>query len=201
MTATARIGTDEVRPRVASFLGVSGYSVRIITMGVLLATSLVIVAAAVCWKIDSDALREQRVQFSRDALLPMAALLRENRDLIQELQTGPTMEHGSDLLESYLAMIRQDGVAKHGDMKQRLDQLAENNAAIVTLIKAYASHAKTPAFTAEADEFRNYASTWRDRWNSVMEIFMAGGNYPVTEIPFPTGFLVATDAEIAAMRY
>jgi hypothetical protein len=40
-------------------------------------------------------------------------------------------------------------------MKQRLDQLAENNTAIVTLIKAYGRHAKTTAFTAEADKFRN----------------------------------------------
>jgi hypothetical protein len=65
-------------------------------------------------------------------------------------------------------------VPKHVDMKQKLDQLAENNTAIVTLINAYAWHAKTPAFTSEGDKFRNYASAWRDRWNSVMEIFMAG---------------------------
>ena len=45
------------------------------------------------------------------------------------------------------------------------------------MIKAYASHAKTSAFASESDKFRNYASAWRDRWNSVMEIFMAGGNY------------------------
>jgi hypothetical protein len=30
--------------------------------------------------------------------------------------------------------------------------------------------------TTEADRFRNYASAWRDRWNSVMELFMAGGS-------------------------
>ena len=49
-------------------------------------------------------------------------------------------------------------VPKHVDMKQKLDQLAENNTAIVTLIKAYASHAKTSAFASESDKFRNYAS-------------------------------------------
>ena len=71
----------------------------------------------------------------------------------------------------------RDGVAKYADMKQRLDQLAENNTTIVALLKAYGPHAKTAGFTAEADKFRNYASAWRDRWNSVMELFMAGGNY------------------------
>ncbi len=61
-------------------------------------------------------------------------------------------------------------------MKQKLDQLAENNTAIVTLITAYSIQAKTSAFTTEAGKFRNYASAWHDRWNSVMELFMAGGN-------------------------
>jgi hypothetical protein len=85
-------------------------------------------------------------------------------------------------------------------MKQKLDTLAENDTAIVTLIKAYAPHAKTAAFTSEADKFRNYASAWRDRWNSVMELFMAGGNYAVASVPFPAGFPAAVDAEIAAAK-
>jgi hypothetical protein len=83
---------------------------------------------------------------------------------------------------------------------QRLDTLAENNTAIVTLIKAYSPHAKTAAFTSEGDKFRNYASAWRDRWNSVMEIFMAGGNYAASGVPFPAGFPAAVDAEIAAAK-
>jgi hypothetical protein len=51
---------------------------------------------------------------------------------------------GSAILEYCLIKIRRDGFAAHANMKQRLDQLAENNTAIVTLIKAYAPHAKTP---------------------------------------------------------
>jgi hypothetical protein len=86
------------------------------------------------------------------------------------------------------------------DMKQKLDQLAENSTAIVTLVKAYAPHAKASAFTMEADKFRNYASAWRDRWNSVMELFMAGGNYAASEVPFPKGFPEAVQAEIAAAK-
>ncbi len=50
----------------------------------------------------------------------------------------------------------------------------------------------------ESDKFRNYASAWRERWNSVMELFMAGGNYAATEVPFPKDFLAAVDAEIVA---
>jgi len=144
------------------------------------------------------ALNDTRGLMDERELRPIATLLRENRVIVQELSLETSQKRDSGILESYLIKIRQDGVARHAGMKQRLDQLVENNTAIVTLIKAYAPHAKTLAFTTESDKFRNYASASRDRWNSVMEIFMAGGNYPVAEIPFPAGFPAATDAEIAA---
>ena len=133
-------------------------------------------------------------------LQPISTTLKENQTLIKELQAEPYTEKDSGILESYLAKIRRDGVAKHADMKQRLDQLAENNTAIVTLIKGYAPHAKTAAFSSKGDKFRNSASAWRDRWNSVMELFMAGGNYAVSGVPFPNGFPAAVDVEIAAAK-
>jgi hypothetical protein len=37
-------------------------------------------------------------------------------------------------------------------------------------------------------------AAWRDKWNSVM----AGGNYPMVELPFSAGFAAAVDAEIAS---
>jgi hypothetical protein len=156
--------------------------------------------AACGWYHTNDALNERRSQLVADELQPIAALLKDNQALIQELQSEPFTEKDSGILESYLAKIRRDGVAKHADMKQRLDQLAETNTAIVTLIKVYVSHVKTAAFMTEADRFRNYASAWRDRWNSVMELFMAGGNYAVSGVPFPTSFAPAVDAEIAAAK-
>lgn len=145
-------------------------------------------------------LDELRLQWAAGELQPIARLLKENQVLIQELQAEPFTEQDSGILESYLAKIRRDGVAKHADMKQRLDTLAENNTAIVTLIKAYSPQARTAAFTAEADRFRNYASAWRDRWNSVMELFMAGGNYAASQVPFPKDFAAAVQSEIAASK-
>ena len=137
---------------------------------------------------------------SSSTLEPIGSLLKEDQTLLKELQSEPFTDPGSGILASYLAKIRRDGVPKHADMKQRLDQLAEDNAAIVTLIKAYAPHAHTPSFTTEADKFRNYASARRDRWNSVMELFMAGGNYPASEVPFPSGFAEAVQREIQATK-
>jgi hypothetical protein len=167
----------------------------------LLMTALIaVLVAAAFWYHEHEGLDASRAQILAGELQPIATLLKENQALIQELQSEPFIEKDSGILESYLAKIRRDGVPKHADMKQRLDTLAENNTAIVTLIKAYAPRAKTPAFKTEADKFRNYASTWRDRWNSVMELFMAGGNYPASEDPMPKGFPQVLQAEIAAAK-
>jgi len=156
--------------------------------------------AVVAWFHASSPLHDSRAKFVTDTLESIAVLLKENQALAKELETEPFAENNAGILASYLAKIRRDGVAKHADMKQRLDQLAENNTAIVTLIRAYAPQARTPDFSVEADKFRTYAIAWRDRWNSVMELFMAGGNYPAAVVPFPSGFPAAVQAEIVAAR-
>jgi hypothetical protein len=169
------------------------------TISIGLVGALVAAVVAVgFWHHEHEALEDSRAEVVASELQPIATLLKENQVLNKELASEAFTEKDSSILESYLAKIRRDGVAKHADMKQRLDQLAENNTAIVTLIKAHASHAKVPAFTTEADKFRTYASAWRDRWNSVMELFMTGGNYPVLGVPSPASFPDAVQAEIAA---
>ena len=72
--------------------------------------------------------------------------------------------------------------------------------AIVTRIQLYAPLAKTIAFTAEADKFRSYASAWRDRWNSAMELFKAGGDNAASGVPYPTDFQVVNRVRIAAAQ-
>jgi hypothetical protein len=170
------------------------------TVRVIAALLVLALAMTGAWYHAYQALQMSRSQFIASTLEPMAALLNENQSIINELQAEPYVEKDNGILESYLVKIRRDGVAKNAQMKQRLDQLAENNTAIVTLIKAYSPHAKTPAFTTESDKFRNYASAWRDRWNSVTDLFMAGGNYAASEVPFPKGFPAAIAAEIAAAK-
>lgn len=106
-----------------------------ILLGVASATGLSAVAA---WYQASAALRESHAQVIRDELQPIATRLTEDQEILEELQTEPFTEKNSGILESYLAKIRRDGVAKYADLKQRLDTLVENNTAIVTLIEAYA---------------------------------------------------------------
>jgi hypothetical protein len=171
------------------------------TVWTLFVAALITAIVAVgFWHHDHEALQATRGQVLTSTLEPLANLLKEDQTLIHELQSDPFTEPSAGILASYLAKIRRDGVPKHADMKQRLDQLAENNTAIVTLIKSYAPQVHTSAFTSEADKFRNYASAWRDRWNSVMELFMAGGNYPASEVPFPKEFWQAVQGEAAASQ-
>jgi hypothetical protein len=170
-------------------------TVRIIAALLILALTM-----TVAWYRAHQALQTSRSQFVASTLEPVAALLTENSALITELQAEPYTEKDNGILESYLIKIRRDGVARNAPMKQRLDQLAENNTALVTLITAYSPHANRTAFTSEANKFRNYAVAWRDRWNSVMELFMAGGNYPAAGPAFPKEFAAAVQTEIAASR-
>ena len=95
--------------------------------------------------------------------------------------------------------IRHDGVPKNGVMKQRIDALVNNNTMILAYLSKYASHARTPAFKVAADQFRDYAISFRDRWQSAFEIFMAGGNLPVAGPGFPAGFKDQVMAEIRSI--
>jgi hypothetical protein len=165
---------------------------------VFLVVALVVTALSVGFTFhEHEALLAARAQVISGELRPLAALLKEDQAIIHELHAEPFSEPDSGILESYLTKIRRDGVAKHSDMKQRLDELAENNTAIVTLIEVDSLHAMTSGFVAGGDKFRNYAAAWSERWNSVMEVFMAGGNYAASGVPFPNDFAAAVDAEIA----
>jgi len=168
----------------------------------ILAALLAVVAivATAAWHHASEVLHESRVELIGGTLEAIAGLLQENEALRGKLKADPLMDKDAGILESYLVTIRRDGVAKHATTKQCLDELAENNTAIVTLIKSYAPQARTSAFTREAEKFRKYAIAWRDRWNSVMELFMAGGTYPAAAPPFPHDFIEAVRVEIAAAR-
>jgi hypothetical protein len=153
-------------------------------------------AVATAWYHAAAALRE----LLASELEPIAAMLKEDQELLVALEADATLDETSGILGSYLSKIRANGVAKHAGMKQRLDRLAENNSAILALIGVYSPHAKTAAFSIEADKFQHYAIAWRDRWNSVMELFMAGGNYPAAEVLFPKAFLGAVQGEMEATQ-
>ena len=139
-------------------------------------------------------------RFARPPLEALAALLKEDQALLKELEAPAYQEGNATILGSYLIKIRRDGIGPHADMKLKLDTLAEDQAAIVVLARACETGASAPEFRTDTARYAKFASTWRDRWNSIMELFMAGGDLPVTAVPFPDSFPATVEAELAAHR-
>jgi len=120
--------------------------------------------------------------------------LRTQTTLRSEL-TKQLVENGAGSQGAYLAKIRRDGLQAHSTTKQKLDALSRSNVAILTLLDLYDPYARTDGLKAETRAFRSYAIAWNDRWDSVMEYFMAGGNLPASDVSFPDGFRAAVEAE------
>ena len=145
--------------------------------------------------------RSELVQvLAQRVLAPMDELLRQNAALTQALNAPPFAEGDSGFLQSYLIRIRRDGVAKSAEMKQRIDSLANNNTQILTLISVYAPYSGNAGFRSAADHFREYALSVRDRWQSVPEVFMAGGNLPASVPALPQDFTRALRSELATFQ-
>lgn len=162
------------------------------------ATAVAVAVALLCaigWFHEHQLLRDARRVFIADTLDPVAEMLKENAAITQELRSAPYSEGDNDFVSAYLIKIRRDGVPKHSDMKQRIDRINNNDTAILALLAKYSTHARTPAFKASAERFRDYAISLRDRWQSVPEIFMAGGNLPISGPMLPADLSQAISAE------
>ena len=131
-------------------------------------------------------------------LVEIKSLLEQRQHALDALQQQPFVEPDLGVMGAYLAKARRDGVTRHAEMKQRLDDVYARTVELNLLVGIYEPRAKTAEFRVEARKYRAYALMWLDRWNSVFEVFMAGGNYPVAEVPFPEGLAAAVAAEISA---
>lgn len=159
---------------------------------------IAIAAALICaagWFHEHQMRRAAAQAFIADTLDPITEMLKENAALTQELRSPPYAEGDNDFVSAYLIKIRRDGVPKHPDMKQRIDRFNNNNTSILALLAKYSTHARTPEFKASAERFRDYAISLRDRWQSLPEIFMAGGNLPVAGPMYPVEFSQALAIE------
>ncbi len=96
-------------------------------------------------------------------LRAVGVVLIQNQKLIKELQAEPFTDNDAGILVAYLANIRRDGLPKHAAMKPRLEQMADNHVAIVTLLTAYAPQARTLGLVAAANKLRKDAALRRDR--------------------------------------
>ena len=163
------------------------------TIQVVLVCVVIAATAGITWYLADQHFQRQAAD---DNLQPIAFLLAENRKIIDSLKADGYVESESAILETYLAKIRKDGVAKNSAIKQRIDTLVNNNTVIVALLSKFSPHARTPEFRAVAAKFADYASSLRDRWQSVFEIFMAGGNLPVAGPEYPAQLASVLNQEL-----
>ena len=163
------------------------------------AALLAMVALAMAYR-HAAALEASRATAVKGLLEPAVALIEQNQGLLKALQTAQPAGQALGVLEAYLAHVRRDGVPAHVASRQRLEQIAQNNVAITTLLTAYGAHARTPALQREAERFREHAAAWQSRWGAVMEVFMAGGSFASPEVPFPSELPDRLRDELAATR-
>lgn len=159
----------------------------------LLGTILLLVAAI--WGSWEYSQRDARATRAEETLQPVTALLQENIGIREFLRSEGYPASDPAMLEAYLQRIRRDGVAGSHDAKRKIDQLVDNNTTIVALLTRFTPHATTPEFKAAAEKFRDYATSTRDRWQSVFEVFMSGGNLPASGPEFPVEIMEAVTSE------
>lgn len=159
-------------------------------------TAVVILTAAITWPIARSTMKDPA---RGDTLRSIAALLDENAALVASLKKTEGVEFDTLILSTFLALVRKDGVPKHSDLKQDLDHWMNNNTAIVALLNDYTAHRSADAFRVSAGHYAEYATTLRDRWQSVFEIFMAGGNLPASQGSPPFDFRGAVNAELTRL--
>lgn len=168
----------------------------------------IVVGSSAGWVAARTALAVAGTAQADRLLRPAWMLLQENQRLRGEVMAdaavasigATTQAPGGGVLPAYLALIRRDGVPPHARLKQRLDQIAANDAALAALLAAHSPAARTAGFAPQAERFRDYAAAWRDRWTSVMELLMAGGSFPALEPPVPPGLQAAIQAELETFQ-
>ena len=163
------------------------------------AAALLAVAIAI-FGVGYHARQEMRKHEVEDILQPIAVRLEDNRNIVESLKRDGLADSESAIPDTYLQRIRKDGVPKNSAMKQRIDRLVDNNTAIVTLLSTYTTRARTLEFRVAAEKYRDYANSFRDRWQSVFEVFMAGGNLPPVGAAFPVELAGTVSVEIASAR-
>ena len=152
-------------------------------------------AALSTWHFEARELRRCQID---TGLAPVAALLLKNQEIRGALAADGYSGTEAAIIERYLADIRRDGVPKHAATQRKLDALIDNNTVIVALLANGAASARTSQLKVQAQQYRDYAKSLRDRWHSTFEVFMAGGNLPAAGPERPSGIAAAVNGEIAA---
>lgn len=162
---------------------------RIFAIGLI----TIVLAGTLGWFVVRHNLSEYDRQ---ETLQPALALLADNQRIMAQLQSSAGSGASAGLLAEFLRAIRSDGLPKHSATRQQIDELVNNNTALVTLLSKYVPRARHGEFRVAAGQYADYAASLRDRWQSVFELFMAGGNLPAQQPVPPPGIEAAIRQEL-----
>lgn len=158
--------------------------------------ALLITTAATTWHWARADLKAVVVD---NTLRPIAVLLADNQRLRASLLKDDGVLSESVILSTYLERIRKNGVPKYSGMKQKIDRLVNNDTTIVALLSNYLPLSQRAELRVAGAQFADYASGFRDRWQSLFEIFMAGGNLPARDPEPPANLQHLVQDEIARL--
>jgi len=94
----------------------------------------------------------------------------------------------SAFLETFLAGIRHDGFAFHTAEKQRLNSIAENLQQISGLLQVYKPQRSADEFEKARGDFEKFSAAWTDREQSILGLYLLGGELPREPLSFPISF-------------
>jgi hypothetical protein len=111
--------------------------------------------------------------------------------LLNDLRSNGRSSSELSILGNYLQDIRRDGPTAHVAVKRRIDRLASNTEELLALLEAYPPASKPGPLKQNVEDFQRYANIWLDRKNSVLDLYLLGGNFPPGEPEFPKELLQA----------
>ncbi|MFM1886017.1 MAG: hypothetical protein RL026_1174 [Pseudomonadota bacterium] len=135
----------------------------------------------------------------REALLATLQQQRAEREALLAALAPPAGQAAPPgLIADYLGRIRASSVPAQAVRRQQLDALERNLNAMLATARAYEPLATGADFKPAVVQLADHVAQWSDRWDNVMEVFMAGGNLPAADPAFPAHWREVLEREAAA---
>jgi len=106
--------------------------------------------------------------------------LREHDKLLASLEKRGAGPQGEGALSYYLAKSRSGGVASQAALRSDLNAVERNLSRALALLDLYEANTSDPDALSAIKNFRAYATSWLEREDALLELYMLGGGYGVS---------------------
>lgn len=145
-----------------------------------IAASLAWVVVVVLQLLTLHSLREETPEIGREISLK----LEQHDQLIPTPRNQPPVAD-SELLQSFLSGIRRDGFIAHAAEKRKIDSLSANFQEISALLDVYVAEESPDEVRQARREFHAFAAAWQVRENSILGLYLVGGDLPSEPLVLP----------------